>query len=211
MILFTRRTRLTGGNGTAGTDWAVNITAQVKKVTGQDVQLWATVFSPGVGTITWTAWLDDLAALETLTDKLAAEPALTTLANEGAKFTDGTLDDVVYQPVYGQPDPARDIQYVAGVVGVIAAGSYVRALAVGTEIAEKAEKVTGIPTTFASAVTGSYGGVGFLTGYATIAAFEAAQTALASDASWLKLVDSSKGCFVEDAAITQQTLFRRVV
>jgi hypothetical protein len=33
---------------------------------------------------------------------------------------------------------------------------------------------------------------------------------MAADASLLKLVDSSAGCFVEDPSITQQTFYRRL-
>lgn len=211
MYLFTRNTRLVGGNGVAGLEWAVAITGKVTEVTGHDVQLWATTYSPGFGGITWTAWFDDLVALETLGDKLQSEPAFAELQSKGAKFTDLSLNDAVYQPVYGAPDPSRQVQYVGAVSGVIAAGNYARALGAGVEIAKAAEKITGLPTTFASALTGAYGSVGFLTGYETIAALEKAQTALASDASWIKLVDSTKGCFVEDPAITQQTIYRRIV
>lgn len=211
MYLFTRRTRLVGGNGSAGLDWAAATTAKVNQITGHDVQLWAGAYSPGFGTITWTAWFDDLTALETLGDKLQADPGFVTLSNEGEKLTDGTLDDALYQPVYGQPDPARQAQYVGAVVGVLAAGNYARGLAAGVEIAQAAEKITGLPTIFTSGLTGSYGTVGFLTGYESIAALEQAQAKLTSDAGWIKLIDSTKGCFVEDTASTQQTIHRRVV
>lgn len=211
MYLFTRRTRLVGGNGSAGLDWAVGVTTKVNQITGHDVQLWAGSYSPGFGTITWTAWFDDLTALETLGDKLQADPGFVTLSNEGAKLTDGTLDDVLYQSVHGQPDPARPAQYVGAVLGVLAAGNYARGLAAGVEISQAAEKITGLPTIFTTGMTGSYGTIGFITGYESIAALEQAQTKLAGDASWIKLVDSTKGCFVEDAAITQQTIHRRVV
>jgi hypothetical protein len=210
MYLFTRRTRIVGGNGTKGLDWAMSTTAKVKAVTGHEVQLWATMYSPNAGEVTWTAWFDDLTALETLSDKLQAEPSFVSLANDGAKFTDGTLDDSIYQPIHGQPDPSRDVQYVGTVLGVLAAGNYEKGIGVGIEIAKMAEKVTGQPTTFASALTGLYGAVGFMTGYENIGAFEAAQNALAGDAKWIKFVDSTQGCFVEDAAITQQTLHRRI-
>jgi hypothetical protein len=48
----------------------MSITEKVKQVTGHDVQLWSTVYSAGFGTITWTAWFEDLAALEVIGVKL---------------------------------------------------------------------------------------------------------------------------------------------
>lgn len=208
MYLFTRRTRLVGGNGGAGLEWAGATTAKVNEITGQNVQLWATMYSPSVGTITWTAWFDDLTALETLGDKLQAEPSFVALSDKGEKFTDGTLDDAVYQPIHGEPDPASTAQYVGAVLGVLADGNYARGLAAGVEIAQAAEKITGLSTMFTSGLTGNYGSVGFITGYETIAAVEKAQAKLAGDAGWIKLVDSVKGCFVEGATIN--SIHRRV-
>ena len=39
---------------------------------------------------------------------------------------------------------------------------------------------------------------------------EKAETALASDPSWLKLLDSTKGCWAEDTNVTQSTIYRRL-
>jgi hypothetical protein len=210
MYLFSRRGRLAGGNGTAGIEWASSIGAKVKDITGHEVQLWANVFSPGWGTVSWTAWFENLASLEAVGDKIQVDSSYLALADQGSQFTEGGLDDAVYQPIVGEPDPSREVQYVGGTVGVVAAGNAERALAAGVEIAQKAESITGLPTMFVRALTGPYGSVGFLTGYENIAAFESASDALAGDPSWVKLIDSTKGCFVEDAAITQTTLYRRI-
>jgi hypothetical protein len=210
MYLFSRRTRLGGGNGTAGLEWAVSMVAKVNEITGHEIQLWGNVYSPGYGTVSWTGWFEDLSSLEALGDKLEADPGYLEAANKGAQFTEGGLDDMIFTPIYGEPDPGQAIQYVSGVTGVIAAGNYERAMSAGVAIAQKAEKLTGLTTMFGSSLTGPYGSVGFLTGYENIAALEAAQNRIASDASWLKLIDSTKGCFVEDAAITQSTIYRRL-
>jgi hypothetical protein len=210
MYLFTRRTRLAGGDGAAGVTWAASIAAKVNEVTGQEVQLWGTVYSPGFGTISWTGWFADLASLEQVGDKLQADPGMQKLANDGTKFTDGSLDDGLLQPIYGEPDASAPAQYVGGAVAVAAAGNLERAMAAGVEIAQKSEKITGLPTMFVRSVTGPYGGVGWLTGYENVAAMEKAEAALAGDPSWLKLIDSTKGCWVEDPATTQATIYRRL-
>src|SRR5690349_19822201 len=145
MYLFTRRTRLAGGDGAAGVAWALSITEKVKQVTGHDVQLWSTVYSPGFGTITWTAWFEDLAALEVVGDKLDADPAMAALGNAGNEFTDGTLDDGLLEPIYGDPTAGGESTYVGGAAAVCAAGNIERAMTVGVEIAQKAEAITGLP------------------------------------------------------------------
>lgn len=210
MYLFTRRTRLAGGDGAAGVTWAASIAAKVKEVTGQPIELWSTVYSPGYGTITWTGWFADLASLESVGDKLQTDTAMEKLANNGTKFTDGSLDDGLLQPIYGDPDAAASAQYVGGVVAVAAAGNIERAMSAGVELARRSEAITGLPSMFVRSVTGPYGGVGWLTGYESVTTMEKAESALSSDPSWLKLVDSTKGCFVEDPATTQATIYRRL-
>jgi hypothetical protein len=210
MFLFTRRTRLARGDGAAGVAWALSITEKVKQVTGHDVQLWSTVYSPGFGTITWTAWFEDLASLESVGDKLEADPAMAALSNAGNEFTDGTLDDGLLEPIAGDPAAGGDAAYVAGAAAVCAAGNIERAMGLGVEIAQKAEAITGLPTLFVRSLTGAYGGVGWLTGYESITAMEKSEAATAADPSFVKLIDSSKGCFVEDASTTQSTIYRRL-
>jgi hypothetical protein len=190
--------------------WALSITEKVKEVTGHEVQLWSTVYSAGFGTISWTAWFDDLASLEAVGDKLDADPAMAALGNAGNEFTDGSLDDGLLQPIYGDPSAGGGAQYVGGAVAVCAAGNIERAMGLGVEIAQKSETITGLPTMFVRSLTGPYGGVGWLTGYESITAMEKAEDAIAADSSFLKLIDSTKGCFVEDATTTQATIYRRL-
>jgi hypothetical protein len=211
MYLFTRRTRLARGSASAGMAWAASITAKVKEVTGQEIQLWGSVFSPGVGSISWTGWFADLAALEGVGDKLQADSSMEDLSNAGEEYTDGSLDDGLLQPIYGDPTAGASAKYVGGAVAVASAGNIERAMGLGVEIAQKSEAITGLPTMFVRSMTGPYGGVGWLTGYDDVSAMEKAEDALGSDASWLKLIDSTKGCFVEDAAVTQATIYRRLV
>lgn len=205
MYLFSRRTRLTSF---AGAEWANNIAAKATEITGNETQVWGSVYSPGYGTITWTAWNADLASLEAFGDKIQVDPGYLSLVSEGGNYTDGHADDGLLQVVHGQPDPDRPVTYVGSVQAVIAGGNTERALTAGVELAQKAEAITGLPTLFGTSLTGPYGGVGWLTGYENIEAMEKAQGALAADSGWLKLVDSTDGCFVEDPSATQQTIHR---
>lgn len=210
MYLFTRRTRLGGGVGMAGIEWATTIGAKVTELTGNEVELWTNAYSPGFGTITWTAWFENLAALEAMGDQLSVEPSFSKLADEGAAFTEGGMDDAVLQPIYGAPSPERSIQYVSGTESMVAGGHFRRAMGVGVEIVEHAEKITNIPTMFVRSLTGPYGAVGWLTGYESITEMEEALAAEAADPSWLKLIDSTEGCFLEAPGATQTTIYRKL-
>ena len=211
MYLFSRRARLAGGHGTAGVEWAVGIAGKVTEITGHQVQVWANAYSPGYGTVTWTAWFEDLTALEAMGDQLVVEPSYMAMADAGAGFTDGSgLDDGVMQPIHGEPDPERPIEYVSGASAIVAGGSFERAIGAGIELVEHGERVTGIPAMFLRALTGPYGLVGWLTGYENMAQMEAAMDAQAADPDWLKLIDSTKGAFVEQVGATETTIYRKL-
>ena len=95
---------------------------------------------------------------------------------------------------------------------VCATGNIANAMAVGVEIAQKAEVVTGLPTLFGSSLTGPYGGVGWITGYANIGELEAAQQALGADPSWVDMIDKkAAGAYAEEPSITTQLIYRRIV
>ena len=207
MYLFTRRGRL---NSAAGVEWAVSILGRVKEVTGNDVQLWANAFSPGFGTVSWTTWWADLASLETAMTALQGDAKYNTLGAEGPSFIQGDVDDSLIQTIYGEPDAEAPNQYVNGVQAVCASGNFVRGMTTGVEIAQKVEAIAGVPMLFARSLTGPYGAVGWLSGYENLAAFETGQEKLAADPGWLEYIDSTKGCYVEDAVITQSTLYTKL-
>lgn len=210
MYLFSRRTRLVGGHGMAGVEWAIAITAKVNEITGRDIQLWSNVHSPGTGTITWTAWLEDLTAMESMVDQVNADTSFQELAGSGFSYTNGLIDDGILQPLAGAPDPARSIQYATGITAIITVGNLERAMGLCIELAQHSEKVTGLPTVFGRTLTGPYGSVGWLTGYESIAELERSNEAMDADADMLALIDGTKGCFVEDAGAAQTTLYRKV-
>jgi hypothetical protein len=211
MYLFSRRTRLAGGNGRAGLEWAVAMCERVNQITGLDVGLWGTVYSEGFGTISFTTFLPDLAALEAAGDKLQVDDGYLEASDKGAALTIGGLDDSLLEIVHGVPDPSRNPQYVSGVTAVCASGHLAKGMTVGVEIAQRAEKITGLPTLFVRGATGPYGGVGWLTGYEDIGSLESAQQALADDASWLEFLDDEvEDAYAEDPSITQSTIYRKL-
>ena len=93
---------------------------------------------------------------------------------------------------------------------VAAAGNIERAMTAGVELARRAEVITGVPTMFLRSLTGPYGSVGWLAGCDSVTAMETAERALAAERSWLRLIDSTAECFVEDPTVTHTTIHRRL-
>ena len=210
MYLFTRSARLGTGKTREGIAWALGMTEKVNQITELDVSLWIPVFSPGIGTLTWSAMVEDLAVLEAADAKLAVDDAFVAESDRGAAFGDGQgIEDTLAQLVYGSPDASRRPTYAAVVRSALTAGSFASGLEVGVEIAQRVEKLTGIPTMFLLSTTGAYGGVSWITGYESVQELEKAEAAVNGDADFVKLIDKKAATAFESSASTQ-TLHRRI-
>jgi hypothetical protein len=208
MYLFSRSTVLADNDGLA---WAVGVTEHAKRTSGLEAELWGQTWSPQYGRVTWTAFVPDLTALAAAGDALNADAAMTAEGAKGAALTTGGLDDALYNIVHGDLDPsAPPAEYVTSVSAVCANGKLGEAMTVGVELAQQAEKTTGVRTMFVAGVTGVYGGVGWITGHASAAELEASQQAMADDAHWSKQVDKAASVFSADPSATTTLIHRRL-
>ena len=156
--------------------------------------------------------MPDLPALEAANDKLVLDEGYVSMLDAGAKFALGSADDVLLQLVHGAPDPNRHIEYATTVQTVCASGSLTKGIELGIEIAKRAEKSSGTPVLFATATTGHYGAVSWISGYDDVQALEKSQHALAADATFAEFVDKSvTGVYVDNPALTNQRILRRIV
>ncbi len=212
MYLFLRNGRVAPGNDREALEWAAGITEQVNQITGLRVGLFATVFSPAAGTLSWGSFVPDLAALEAAGDKLQADGAFQDNVAKGVELGMGGLDDSLLQVLYGEPDPDATVQYVSTVQSVCANGNFGRGVEVGIEIAKRADAATGSSTLFVLASTGVYGGVGWLTGHADIQALEASAQALTADPGFVEYIDKeASSAYATDPLATEQRVWRRIV
>ncbi len=209
MYLFTRTAHLKAGNPTAGMTFATEVSHKVRELTNHPIQVWTSMYSPGLGTIVWASWFESLADLERVSDKLATDGPYLQMLSTSAELFEGSIDDALMEPIAGTPDTTRSLQYVSAVTAVPAAGNLVNAVAQGIEIAEQTEAATGLPTLFMRSMTGPYGGVSWLTGFESIDELESSEKALMSNDQWTDLVDSASACFQDDPAGTRQMIFRR--
>jgi hypothetical protein len=170
--------------------WALKMTEKVNAIAETRVSLWSTVMSPELGRLTWTTVVDDLAVLTALDEKLLADPGYNDLAAEGAQFDSGSgIDDGLVRFVHVDREGVENAAYATLVRAVLAPGSSAMGIELGVEIAQRAKKITGRPTSFTAAQTGVYGGVGWVALYDTIDQVQAASEALAADAAFAKLLD----------------------
>jgi len=211
MYLFSRRARLAPGNTRDAMTWATGITEKANQITGLNIGLFSSIFSPEVGSLVWSTFVPDMATLEAANDKLLVDEAYVSMLDSGAKFALGGADDTLAQIVHGEVDPNRQVEYVTAVLTVCASGNVVKGMELGVEIAQRAEKTLGAPVLFTTGSTGSYGSVGWFTGYDSVATMERALNALNEDAKFAEFIDKSvKGVYVDDPVISQQSIWRHL-
>jgi hypothetical protein len=208
MHLFTRSTRLAGGDVTGQLSWVGSITEEACNTTGLAIDAWATVMSPDANTIVWACWVEHLSEIEQAGDKLAASDAYLRAIAAGEAFTDGSTTDGLASVVHNPPTLDDAVPaYVTVATAVAAPGRLSDAVAAGVEIAEHATRLSGLNTMFLVNSTGAYGGCSWITGAADIDTVERGEGALMGDPAWLQLLDRVGTAFNADAS---QSIYRRI-
>lgn len=189
--LFTRSDRLAPGNLLTSTAWSVKLTEKVNAISEFPVVLWSSVLSPASGTLAWTAIVEDLDQLAALDAKLLADSGYLSLVEEGARYTsEAGADDAIVRLLSADPDAVtRETRYAATVRSVLAPSTVTCGIELGVEIARRATKATGRPTSFGVEQTGACGGVRWMTLYETVDQVQAAAEALAADADFARFVE----------------------
>jgi hypothetical protein len=208
MYLFTRTRQIKPDKVPEGLAAVGEITASVRNVTGRELNAWAPILSPEMGSIVWAMWAETLAEIVTAGDQLAASADFGGLVARTSDAFHGPLVDGIASLVHGAPDTdAEPPEYVGVAIATAAPGHLTDAISHGVEIAEHVLKTTGENTLFTVNATGPYGGVSWITLSGDIAAVDAGQAALMADTSWLQLIDRAGPSYNSDAS---QSILRRI-
>jgi len=191
MYLFSRTVRLGAGNPEKQLAWALKITEKVNQISETLVDLWSSVFSPNAQTLVWTTTVEELLTLETVESKLISDSGYVSLVEEGAAHASGDpVDDGLLQFVFADPATAEvDATYATTVQATLAPGGSARGMELGVETAQRAGKVSGCPTSFCASLTGTYGGVEWVSVYSSIEQLQRGQEAIGADAEFAQMVD----------------------
>jgi hypothetical protein len=209
MYFFNRTARLRPEAMRDGVAWAVAMTEKVNQVTGLNVGLWTTMFSPANGTLAWSTYVPDMTALEDADAKLMVDEGFLTEAERGAQFLVGGADDNLAQLIHGELDPARKPQYAAVVRSVLAPGGLAKGVGAGVEIAQRATQLGGVPTAFLLATTGTYGGVAWISAAESLQELEAAEQKVNGDMDFIAYLDeTAPGVF--EPGVSVQEIYRKL-
>jgi hypothetical protein len=210
VYLFARGARLGPGHAQEELAWAIAMTEKVNQISETKVSLWTTFMSPGVNTLYWTTFAEDLATFEAANDKFVTDSGYLMLLEQGARYVSADpIDDVLMQVVHADRiDVNNQPAYIAEVAAVCASGNGVRGIELGVEIAQTASKLTKAPTSFSVAATGAYGAVAWHTAFESITELQRGQEAL-MDPTFLDLIDKKAKDVYQPAAT--QAIYRRVM
>ncbi len=211
MYLFYRSARMGAGDIREQMSWATKVTEKVNQISETPVTLWTSVFSPGQGTLVWTTMVEHLHTLESNFDKLLADEGYLDLVAQAAKWESSSpIDDGLIQYLTTPEEREQPPAYSTVVTATLAPGSFTHGVEVGLEIAQRAQKITGIPVQFAIATTGAYGEIGWLAGYDSIEQLEQGQQALNGDPTFAAYLDAeAKNSYLPGSA--KQIAYRRIV
>ena len=210
MIIFQRMITLQGPPEKVA-PWALEITDTVNKRTHLNVSLWQGLFGGPVGTLVWSALVDNLTSLEAATDSLAGDADYLGLVSKARDWSQAPPEDFLLRMIHtAGGDYVRPAvgAYAEGTVAVPAEGMLAKAGAFGVEIADLHSKLTHSSVLFGSSGYGAFGEMRWLALYDTAAAVDAAAEAVAKDDDYGKKLDAAGALFVE--GLTRRTLARRI-
>jgi hypothetical protein len=196
MYLYSTSVRLGSANPIKAMEWALSLTQKINAISEVPTALWTTVMSPAMGTLAWTAVVSDLAVIEATETKLAADPGYHDLVQHGLALTSAAdpADQMLMRLVHGDRDAANlDAHYANTVMANLAPGHMVAGVELGVDLAQRAKKITGCPTSFAVSVTGGYGAVMWVSLAESIQQLQHGSEALNGDADFAKLLDKEAG------------------
>jgi hypothetical protein len=202
MYLFSRRRTLNSARARQGVAVALEAGRRATGICGLDISVWTTVMGPGIGTVGWSAMVENLTDIEMAMDKLNVDGAFNDFVEENDGLFTGSIDDTVAQILTGAPAPGATPPGYAQVGRATCAPGHIgEAMAFGVEATETAARISGLSSMFLATASGVYGGVMWVFGAPDLASLEAGNARLNSDPSFNALVDKIGPAFLAGASV----------
>jgi hypothetical protein len=197
MFLFSRAITLSGSPRQA-LPWVAQMTEYVNANSSLDVSAWTVDFGAPLGTVAWTAVIEDQATLAEAAWGLAGQDGYMDLIEAAADLVAAPGEDSLAGLVHGSPSEPPSVGSVAlsttahAVVDRIA-----DTLAWSVEIAEYVEGVTGSPVSVWSSTYGQMGQIAFISVLPDVAALDANQAKTNGDPGYLERLSKSAGLWLD--------------
>jgi hypothetical protein len=183
---------------------APKLAATASQILGKPITAFETLFG-GPGHLSWSGVVEDMATLGDDAAKLAADPSYQKMVDKGRSLW-GHPQDVLMH-IIASSITSSENQLYASTSAVPMPGKIAEAMAFGVKVQEYVTK-EGFKGVFAASTFGTYGELGWLGGFDSMAELDAFQKFRTSDAGFAKLVDGSGPLFVANASVNR--LVRRL-
>lgn len=200
MYLFTRTTTARPERAADAAAWSVDVAAQVRRITGLEVRAWSVLYGAPLTTVTWTCAADSHAEMGAMGEKLQADPGYLARLPEAADLFEGAPTDRLLEVLATVGEVRDDVRYASVVSAQCAGGQIAAALAWGVEIFEHVGSVTGRDGAFVRSMYGPWATLGWISLGASLEEVDAAEAAMAGDASYVTRIDQAGELFVPGSA-----------
>lgn len=210
MMIFQRMATFEGPPQDIGV-WAMEITELVNARTHLNTSLWQGLFGGPVGTLAWSAVVDNLTALEAATDLLTADADYLSLVARARDWSRTPPEDALLRMIhtaggeYARPGVGA---YAEVTTAIPAEGKLAKAGAWGVEISDLHCQLTHASVLFCNSAYGTFAEMRWLALYDSAAAVDNAAEMIAKDDDYGAKLDDGGKLFVEGAA--RRTLARRI-
>ncbi len=207
MYLYTRTDRMQLGKADEAIAFATEAAAYVTAKTGIQVYTWSSVFGAPLGTVSWSARLDSMAALGDMQAQLAVDAGFADLAKRGSEVFVGELTDSIAQLVASTSTEGPQA-FASIVTAQCAGGRIADAMTWGVDMMETIGKLTGLPSMMLQGMFGPWASLGWVLGASSMADLDAANAAIAGDTTYVKKLDEGADFFLPGSG--NQILLRRL-
>jgi len=172
--------------------WAAEITGVVNAASDVDVTCWVALYGHPLGTVGWSARVENRAQIVAMGATLASDKSYTKLVNRAADWVRTPGRDVLRRPLNAAATPPSGLPPIGAVAqvttAVASAARIMDAMAWGLDVAEYTAGVSGSPVTFLADVYGQFGGVAWIGVQPDMAAADAADERLNGDAGYMERI-----------------------
>lgn len=210
MIIFQRMATFEGPPDEVA-PWALEITELVNDKTELNASLWQGVFGGPVGTLVWSALIENLTALEHAMDSLAGDHAFLQKVAAARDWRTAPPEDSLLRMVhtaggdYVRPHVGA---YAEVTTALPAEGKLAKAGAFGVEISDIHSKLTHSSVLFCTNEYRGFGEMRWMAMYDSAAAVDSAAEAISKDPDYTAKIDAAEDLFVEASAT--RALARRI-
>lgn len=197
MFLFSRVSTLRG-NPAKVLGWATEMNELVNSKTDVEVTLWGAVFGYPIGTMAWTTMVESHAQLSATQQTLMADKAYNTMIEKGQDLISAPGQDFLRRIIHGEPgDGPPPVGSVATVITATAAnGRLAETVQWGIDVSDHVSSLTGANIAFMADTYGNFGQVTWILGVEDMAAADAANDAMMTDAEYMDRIKAAADLFI---------------